>query len=392
MKVKTYAADRGGCGFYRIIWPGQAAKAQGLDVEVFTDEDGALASVGAICVDDEMGVPEVIDVAHPECDVVVLQRPLNRQLVALIPFMQARGVAVVVEVDDDFHSIHPHNVAGRASDPKANPEMNRDWLMLACRMADLVTTTTPALAERYGRHGRYSILPNMLPDHAFDHARPAPSGADVWLGWTGTVATHPDDLQVTDGCLGPILRRYSTGMYVVGDGRKVRETLRLPDSVPWHAEGWVPIDDYHDALSAMDVGIVPLADTDFNRAKSWLKGLEMAASSIPFVASGTPEYQRLGFAGAGLVVHKPRQWEGAVKALLGSKGYRDEVGGQARQAVDHMRYSRTVEQWEAAWTVALANHRLRDHLGEYGITLRTRHPWRRVLLPDGEAELIAPLQ
>src|SRR5689334_24701002 len=43
------------------------------------------------------------------------------------------------------------------------------------------------------------------------------------------------------------------------------------------------------ALSALGIGLAPLADSTFNRAKSWLKPLEMAAVGVPCVMSALPD-------------------------------------------------------------------------------------------------------
>jgi hypothetical protein len=43
----------------------------------------------------------------------------------------------------------------------------------------------------------------------------------------------------------------------------------------------------------IDIGIVPLNVIDFNKAKSFIKGLEYSASGIPFIAQNIDEYKFL---------------------------------------------------------------------------------------------------
>ena len=64
---------------------------------------------------------------------------------------------------------------------------------------------------------------------------------------------------------------------------------------------------YTSSVAELGVGLVPLLDSAFNRAKSWLKGLEYAALGVPFVASPTPEYVKLAGLGAGLLADDPFQ-------------------------------------------------------------------------------------
>jgi len=56
----------------------------------------------------------------------------------------------------------------------------------------------------------------------------------------------------------------------------------------------VPFAEYPGLWHDVGVSLVPLEDVAFNRAKSWLKGLESAAAGVPVVASaGFPEYNDL---------------------------------------------------------------------------------------------------
>ncbi len=62
-----------------------------------------------------------------------------------------------------------------------------------------------------------------------------------------------------------------------------------------------------------DIGLVPLADSEFNAGKSALKGMEMAACGIPYVAQHHPEYEAFG---AGILARTPTEWLSALERLL----------------------------------------------------------------------------
>ena len=83
-----------------------------------------------------------------DADVFVLQRPADENLLALIPSIQQAGIAVVVEVDDDLSCLPTTHPAHRILHPKLSPRANWRNVAQACRIADLVTVSTPALAER----------------------------------------------------------------------------------------------------------------------------------------------------------------------------------------------------------------------------------------------------
>lgn len=368
MRVEAHAADDGGCGWYRIIQPAEAiitAAPPDLSVKLVT-AGSPEAMLRCVMRDLPDGSAECLDVLAPECDVLVIQRPMQESLTSVVPILQRKGVAVVVEIDDDFSSLSPRNAAW--ADLQRSPLRHERWLRHICDMADMVTVTTPRLASVYGRHGRVSVIPNQLPAALVDGASPRyrPGTALKLVGWSGSTLTHPDDLQTTRGAVGAAVAEARAGVFVVGTGVGVRERLALPDDVPLFTTGdptaspptgWLSIHDYLSGMMSCDVGIVPLELTPFNQAKSDLKGLEFAALGVPFVASPTGPYRSLADSGAGLIASKPKQWRAMVRRLLTDDVYRRELGEQAQQVTAHRRYHRTWHLWAEAWADALTYRR-----------------------------------
>lgn len=347
MRVAVYPADDGGCGHYRLIWPATALADQGADVDVHHPDDGGIRGM---FVDDPD--PRMVDVEAPEADVVVLQRPLRWEVADAVPRLQAKGLRVVVEVDDDFAAIHPHNVSWRACHPTHSPGRNWRHLARACAQADLVIVSTPALARRYGSHGRVVVVPNCVPARYLDIAAEAHDG--LFVGWSGSVDTHPTDLQVTRGAVARAIDGLAT-MAVVGTGRGVQRGLSLT-SEPL-ASGWLPIERYPEALANFDVGIVPLDLIAFNEAKSHLKGLEFAAVGVPFVASPTGPYANLVAQGAGLVADKPKAWARHLRRLLTDDDHRAELAAAGRAVAARHTIEGNADRWWDAWTSCLDQRR-----------------------------------
>lgn len=345
MRVAAYPADLGGCGMYRVIWPAEALVAQGADIDLVHPDDPAERQIQGAWDSDGPG-RRLVDVVAPDADVVVLQRPLTDVLAQAIPLLQAKGVKIVVEIDDDFETISPRNVSWKVLRPQVSPR--RNWLHLrqACEQADLVVVSTPALAARYGRHGRVAVVPNLVPARYLTVTGGPRDG--VFVGWSGSVATHPDDLQVTGGGVGRAVDRTGARFAVVGTGKGVRKALGLVEAPS--ACGWVDIEDYPLALAQLDVGVVPLALSPFNEAKSWLKGLELSAVGVPFVASPTGPYRELVGLGAGVLANRAREWEGALKRLITDHGWRAELAGRGRDTVAGLTIEGGCGRWWDAWT------------------------------------------
>ena len=298
----------------------------------------------------------IMGLAKPiEADVIVMQRPSRRWWSDLIPFVQASGVKVVVDVDDMFAHIDDGNVAkgGYATKGAKAEAQGADWIDLACRQADLVTCTTPALAKRYG-HGHVKILPNFVPESYFLTFGVGPET----IGWSGSVGTHPKDLQVTRGAVQSALDASGWTFRVVGTGVRVQELLELTEKP--QACGWVDFSGYALELARLRIGIVPLADTLFNRSKSALKLMEMTACGAAVVASPTPDNERIAKMGIGVIATTPQQWRKRLNALVKNDEYRLDLAGQGREVMRGLTYEKNCDRWWDAWSSTLNGYTRRD--------------------------------
>ena len=333
---------------YRVAWPAQALAAQRADVHIVFPSDPDDEQIQATWLTTETS-RKLMSVKRPDCDIVVLQRPLTDTLASSIPILQSQGVRVVVEVDDDFDAISPRNVSWRAVDPTVSPRRNGRWLRAACDAADMVVVSTPALAKVYGRHGRVVVVPNRVP--AWYLALETDEHDGVYIGWSGSVDTHPDDLQVTGGGVARALRATGARFAVVGTGRGVGKRLGLGADPP--GAGWVPIMEYPRALTQLDVGIVPLELTPFNEAKSALKLMEMAAVGVVPVVSPTAENWRLAQDVGALVADRPKMWEGILKRLVVDSEWRADRAAAVREGMRQHTIEGHAGEWLDAWQSAV---------------------------------------
>lgn len=343
--------DVTGVGHYRAALPANALKAQGADVELVEPNDPT-GHLGG----DLLGIPGKGYVwanfkGHEDCDVIVVQRPLSLQMHVAVKELQSRGIKVVVDIDDDFENAHPNNQVWGAIQPKQNPQSNWKFVRATTEIADLVTVTTPALAKRYGKHGRVAILPNYIHHTVLETKRLPHDG--VVVGWSGVMAVHPNDLQVTGGGVASALRATGATFRVVGNGEGVGRALGLGADPP--DTGFLsPMEKYYEALAQLDVGIVPLADTPFNQAKSWLKFLEMSACGVPCVVSPTGPNHELSVDIPTLFADRGRSWERGVRSLAGEDwSQREPISAIVRKAASAFTIDKHCERWWDAWSTTL---------------------------------------
>lgn len=335
MRTVVYPSDSFGCGSFRAIWPGQHLAAAGHDVEVVGPTDRRVRVV--------MDGHTVKDVLV-DADIVVLQRVTHAYMAQAVGVMRAKGITVIVDVDDDLSSIHPSNPAWAVHRPGAGLH---SWhnLALACRSASLVTVSTPALLDVYARHGRGHVLPNYLPDMYYGLPR---EDSDV-VGWPGSFHSHPNDPEVVGGA---VARLVDEGAEFVmrGDPAGAGRAFGLAADPPG---GGVSVTEWPAAVASLGVGMAPLADTKFNAAKSWLKPLEMSACGVPWVASPRVEYRRLHELGAGVLADRPRTWYRELKRLRESAALRAELSEAGRAVAEGLRLRDHSWRWAEAWQRAV---------------------------------------
>lgn len=346
MNVLLVSAGSDGCGYHRMTEPARAVLEADLGVDVIVRRNLDVTAQPTVS-----GGWVLTHVDSAGADVVVMQRPTSPKAGPIIENLQAQGVAVVVEVDDllsavpadhaSFHSLVRGGEARRLAE--------------FCRMADLVTVSTPALAAEYGRHGRVAVIPNAIPRRiaelppAYEQSRDA-----VTVGWTGTVATHPQDLfAVGSGVQQALDASERARLVILGQAHGAHEALGVreePEQVPWLDS----VDEYLAAVGdRFDVGIAPLRLDRFNEAKSWLKPLEYAARGVFPIGSPTSEYRRLG---VGRLAASPKDWARELRRAVLDDGWRTEQAALARQTVlERHLTEHTAERWADAWRTAADN-------------------------------------
>lgn len=334
-RITVLPADTTGCGTLRMIAPAQELIRQGHDVKlILPSERGIVLEVTG---DKVTGV-------RIDTDVVIFQRITHPLVHQAVKILRKQGVAVVVDVDDDLSSVHPSNPAFAAMHPGSGSGHTWENLRTACREATLVTVSTPSLLDVYARHGRGRVLFNRLPD---SYRNVTWSDCDV-LGWPASLHSHPEDPSEVGGAVARLTGE-GYAFRMIGTTEGAGRAFGLRSDPPGQG---VPIDQWPSAIASLGVGIAPLADTRFNRSKSWLKPLEMSALGVPWVASPRAEYARLHREGAGVLTDRPRSWYGRLRDLLGSESLRKEESEKNRAVAENHWLSDHAWRWAEVWTEA----------------------------------------
>ncbi len=343
--------------YHRMAEPARAVQEAGLGIEVTVQR--GLRTTMAPDPQDPAGRLVVREVDAQGADVVVLQLPKTREMLACLRLLQAQGVAVVVEFDDHLTAVPPGH---QGHDVLVRQKVGRIAEAIA-READFVTVSTPKLLQ-FAPRGRGAVVPNAIPRRIAELPPAYEREPDVvTVGWTGTVGTHPYDLQETGSGLQQALDRTAgrSRFAILGQAGHAQTMLRLteaPVEFPWV----VDVDEYAAAIGErFDVGIAPLRADTFNDCKSWLKVLEYSARGVFAVRAPSPEYERLGL---GYRARRPRDWATAITRAVEDPDWRREQAAAARERVlDRHLTEHTAGLWAGAWRRAREQRTRADRIG-----------------------------
>jgi len=245
------------------------------------------------------------------------------------------GRKLIYEIDDDVFNVDPLN----AAKAQHTPEL-LDQIEQAILVSSALTVSTECLAEAMRPYvdGRpVHVLPNCIDAKLLDVQRPQRDRLVV--GWTGG-DSHLRDWQM----IAPALKNLDAEIHVIG--KNYAEEFDLSARwTPWSYS----IFDYYRSID-FDVGIAPLAETEFNRSKSHLKALEYAALGIPVIASNIEPYSNFVIHGeTGFLAKSSHEWVECIAALISDGTLRKRMGGTAKERAAEFTIQKNWRLWEQAY-------------------------------------------
>ena len=249
--------------------------------------------------------------------------------------------ALVYDIDDDvFNSDHEGSLWHRL------PEC-RDIAAYLLHISDLVTVSTEPLVDVVSRYNpNVVVLPNCVHEDMLAIDRPRRE--QVTVGWSGGTS-HLRDFRYAAPMLSRFLRRNpQVDFHFVG--ADYTPLLKVPAGRTRHTR-WEPdVWDYYAGVD-FDIGIAPLDPAGkFNRCKSHLKAMELAALGIPVVASRCEAYSGFVEHGVtGFLVRHDHEWGRYLYELVCDEAMRAEMGAAARRQAAGWTIQQRYIAWEAAY-------------------------------------------
>lgn len=257
-------------------------------------------------------------------DVVLVEKESLPWLPAFVELNFYRNVRLWLDYDDAvFHRYDRHS----SSLVRSILGQKHDEIM---RRAELVTVGNGYLAARAHSAGsqwiervptvinleKYSVSPKYFQEDK-----------EVVIGWIGSPSTA-GYLQLVSPAISALASKYSVRCIAIGArDDQVSNTPFKP--LPWTEATEVSL------LQAIDIGIMPLPDTPWERGKCGYKIIQYMASNLPVVASPVGVNEEIVRHGEnGFLASTDDEWLSALELLVKDTDLRKRMGASGRAQVE----------------------------------------------------------
>jgi glycosyltransferase involved in cell wall biosynthesis len=194
-----------------------------------------------------------------------------------------------------------------------------------CSWSWKVSCGNKYLAHFAGRYNNQVTVNPTTIDTDYHYPRPRNS-EKVVIGWTGTHSTSKY-LQPMTKVLMDLKNRYDFSVKIISNMRPDWDYDDF-EFVPWS------IDDEIETLNSIDVGIMPLEDSVWEKGKCGFKALQYMALEIPAVASAVGANNLIIDHGTnGFLCHNDQDWINYLSQLISDGKLRKDIGKQGRKKV-----------------------------------------------------------
>lgn len=243
---------------------------------------------------------------------------LERLLLAMAP-------PYVVDFDDAwFHQYDQHRLG-------IVRRLLGDKLDRLMRGAALVTVGNPYLEARAHAAGASSvlILPTVVDPARYPTTAPMDGRSRTTIGWIGSPSTSPY-LDLLRGPLETLDARGVADVALIG---------AAPDALaglPVRRLTWTEDSEAANILG-FDIGVMPLADTPWERGKCGYKLIQYMACARPVVASPVGVNRSIVEHGVnGFLAETPEEWLQALDRLCADPALRRRMGAAGRAKVERL--------------------------------------------------------
>lgn len=182
--------------------------------------------------------------------------------------------------------------------------------------------------EKFNR--RIEILPTAVDASLFRPVTKKKIEAPFTVGWIGSQGNLPYLLDIETAVKTFLSLRKDARLLVISDAKPLFRQLKAAQVVyrPWRREREVA------DIQQMDIGLMPLADSDWARGKCAFKMLQYMAAAVPVIVSPVGmNMQVLEMGQLGYGAKNNEEWVAAMEYLYANREQGRNMGNIGRQVV-----------------------------------------------------------
>jgi len=305
IKVFYFAPENSGVAFYRFYQPLEDLKERGF-IELrswgfdFTEK-----------IFDFPSIKELKEIADWGDIFIFGRRDVKEYFFAIQAIKEFSQKPVLLDIDDNIFDISPYLAARVGYNPNGEAIKIHEAIT---KYVDGIVVSTPFLDELYRKYNKnIKIVPNGVKNVFIPKSH---EGINIGYLVSGS---HLENSKIIEGAILRILRKYSNVKFYY-----TKAFSGFMDFIPQEIEKqvnflpWLPLKNYLNYVNnlGLDIGLAPLMDNYFNRAKSNIRVLEYWQNRMAVIATPLDEYNKTITHGFDGYLSQDDEWEHWLEDLI----------------------------------------------------------------------------
>ena len=217
----------------------------------------------------------------------------------------------------------------------------------ALRLMRGIQVPSRMLAEDWSSVNDTYYIDNYINPNHYINAKPLPlfekNEDDIIVGWHGSLS-HVASFKESgvSEALEIVAKKYNNVKIYLGGDKKNYGFINLPEEKKFYCP-YVPENQYPSLLKSIDVAVAPLA-TEYDKRRSWIRGIEYLALQIPWIATNYSTYEKLEDYGI-LIDNGVENWVNAISDVVENiDAHRERAKGVPYEFALSQSYDKNMEK------------------------------------------------